>query len=167
MKIILTLADGVTLDEFNETAKQTIIMLIIFGILLIGGSIWGGMWAENHNKKEQYVSKKAVKHLEKAVQLYLDEDGASDIGAYRDAVTDILHLARKKFPRDTRFGSDLKGWILDEAWNMVEEEVLNQELETISKTPKEDLPLLQTDDFETEAAQLELETRLKGDGNGC
>lgn len=145
--------------ESNTGFWTALYLILAFAVIITAGIIG--------KQREEYVSKKAVTHLEKAIQLYLDEDGASDIGAYRDAVTDILHLARKKFPRDSQFGSDLKGWILDEAWGMVEEEVTNQELEKISQTPRDDLPLLQTDDFETEAAQLELETRLKGDGNGC
>jgi len=39
------------------------------------------------------MSLKAKQLLKQAVRAFLEEDGASDIGAYRDCVTDILHLA--------------------------------------------------------------------------
>jgi len=39
------------------------------------------------------MSAKAVSLIKQAVKIYLEEDGASKFGSYRDAVTDLLHLA--------------------------------------------------------------------------
>ena len=106
------------------------------------------------------MSKIAIKHIKLAVRAFL-EDGASEQGSYRDVITEVLHLAHKRFTKlDLAL---LRHWICTLGWDNFEEELQQAELDNVKKIPDSALPLhldlmgtLQFDD-----SKKLLETRLK------
>lgn len=106
------------------------------------------------------MSQKAKQLLRQAVRLYLVEDGATDLGSYRDAVTDLLHLARKKLGK-TQSIDMLYHWICSMGYESFQEELENAEIAKVNKIPDSDLPLHKIDEFEFDAAKTQFEERLK------
>jgi hypothetical protein len=113
------------------------------------------------------MSDKARKLIREAVKAHLVEDGASDLGAYRDVVTEVLHLAYHNnklngWERTDDFRMFLKDTLLNEAFLGFEEEVENDEMARIAKIPKTNLPLYINQVWETEAGLKMYQNRLKG-----
>ena len=112
------------------------------------------------------MSEKARRLLKQAIKVYVDEDGAGS-GGYKDAVADLLHLARK----DKKFLKSYPVWdgkfpmlkyLVDEAYDIYEEERINAEVEKLHKIPDKDLPLYIHDVWEYLNIRAEFEKRLKG-----
>lgn len=104
-------------------------------------------------------------YLKKALQAYINEHGASELGAYRDVATDLLHLMRE----DTSVHKSLPSlvgkpdcrYILDEAWDAFQEELLNKEIEEIDKhAAKKKLPLLVNRKWEFKDAEVYYKEQL-------
>lgn len=112
------------------------------------------------------MSKKAKALLKKAIELYKSDDDATDSGAYRDAITDICHLAMESgtnFPWTNDLLSNIR-MTLDEGFSVFEEETENQEHNKIMNTPAKDLPLHIGDKYLFESNREYFEERLKHDG---
>jgi hypothetical protein len=107
------------------------------------------------------MSDKARKLIKQAIKLHLTEDGASDMGAYRDVITEVLHLAKKKFKDETTLES-LKYRITDEGFESFVEEQENNELAKVDRIPDKNLPLHSVDEFEFELSKERFIERLKG-----
>lgn len=120
------------------------------------------------------MSDKARKLIKQAIQSHLDDDGASDIGAYRDVVTEVLHLAHKKFKTGNTYISGrpysnrdtLKLWVCGEGFSGFEEELEEEEARKLSKIPDKKLPLHTVEEFQFESVQLMFVERLKGVPHG-
>jgi hypothetical protein len=109
------------------------------------------------------MSDKARKLIKQAIQSHLDDDGASDIGAYRDVVTEVLHFANKKFKTGPYSGLDmLRHWICGEGFSGFEEELEEEEANRLNKIPDKKLPLHTVDEFKFESVQQLFVERLKG-----
>ena len=105
------------------------------------------------------MSAKAKRLIKQAIKIIKEEDGASEIGGYRDAVTEILHLANKKFRTGPYSGpSMLYHWICTEAF---EEELEIIEAGKVDAIPDEQLPLHSIDEFTYPASKARFEERLK------
>jgi hypothetical protein len=112
------------------------------------------------------MSDKARKLLKQAIKIYVQEDGAGS-GGYKDAVADLLHLARKDKPFlknypvwDGKF--PMLKYLVDEGYSIYEEERTNAELARLNRIPKKDLPLHLHDEWEDRDVRAEFEKRLKG-----
>jgi hypothetical protein len=80
------------------------------------------------------MSKKAKALLKQAVALYLKEDGATDMGAHRDAITDILHLAfENEKTRPRKVLDPFQGFIHQAAWEAFTEELEQKEHDEINR----------------------------------
>jgi hypothetical protein len=110
------------------------------------------------------MSDKARKSIEQAIRSHLDDDGASERGAYRDVITEILHLAKKKFPNLSNEG--LFHITCDEGYDVFMEELELMELDKLNKIPDRKLPLHSINEFEFESVKKAFEKRLKGDDHG-
>lgn len=108
------------------------------------------------------MSDKAREHIRKAIQLYLEEDGATERGAVRDAITDALHIADdvdvNRMCNDRLKDKDM---LAQEAYDCYEEEERDEEIGRIDKIPDSDLPLHLDDYFEFEDSKSYLEERIK------
>lgn len=111
-------------------------------------------------------------YLKKAVKYFLEEDGATEMGSYKDAVTEILHLAfsdkklRKNWIKPDRgarnnpnWDATLKDHLLWSAYEVFEEEREEAELRFLNSINKKDLPL--HIDHPWEFVKREFEERLK------
>jgi hypothetical protein len=112
------------------------------------------------------MSLKAKRLLKQAVKAFLEEDGASDIGTYRDCVTDILHLAykeaRAKIKKPAKDTLDyLNHFICAMGFEAFQEELENAEIEKVNKIPDSKLPLHSMDEFSFDVAKTQFEERLK------
>jgi hypothetical protein len=112
------------------------------------------------------MSLKAKRLLKQAVKAFLEEDGASDIGAYRDCVTDILHLAykeaRAKITKPAKATLDyLNNFICAMGFEAFQEELENAEVNKVDKIPDKKLPLHTADEFQFPVAKNQFEERLK------
>ena len=113
------------------------------------------------------MSDRARKLLKQAIKAYLEDDGSSRQSSYRDAVTDILHMARadkrmlKTYPvYDGKF--PLLKYFVDEAYDVYEEERTNAEIAKLNKIPDKELPLHLHDEWEDRDVRAAFEKRLKG-----
>jgi len=114
------------------------------------------------------MSDKAKQLLQEAVNEYLSGDGASRLGSYRDAITDILHLAHDDEILRTEFG-DPKGkdWIdefqpiVDESVFSFEEEREIAESKKVNEIALKDLPLYIDHDWEYNSSMDRVEERLR------
>jgi len=118
------------------------------------------------------MSEKARKHIKEAVKAHLVDDGASELGKYRDVVLEVLHLAYKdrkvtKGKKDLDTRSMLKDMLLTEAFSGFEEEITNNEINKICKISKENLPLHLNDTWETEDGHQYFNEKIKETQNGC
>jgi len=114
------------------------------------------------------MSDTACKLIKEAVKAHIKEDGASNLGAYRDVITEVLHLAYKdrkvtNGKKDFNTRAMMKDMILIEGDSMFEEEVTNNEIEKICDIPKENLPTYINHEWETESGLQLFQQRLKGD----
>lgn len=114
------------------------------------------------------VSKKAKRLIQKAVQEYQSEDGASRRGSYRDVITDVLHLVHgnealrveASYATNKEWLSELY-FILDSAYDAFMEEREQAESEEVKQIPPKDLPLYIEHDWEFESSSALVATRLK------
>ena len=117
------------------------------------------------------MSLSARTYLKKAIQVYRKKEGATNLGSYRDAVTDFLHAAiddpQVRKDHDQRAGS-IQDWshfiedqIIYEGKSMFYGERNLKERKLILKYPIKDLPLHINDDFEFEEHKHFLLERLK------
>jgi hypothetical protein len=101
----------------------------------------------------------ALRHLRQAVKAYLKKDGASTIGAYRDCVTDILHLAYKETnPKDL---DTFQSMISSSGFEVFYEELETAEVDKVNKIPDKKLPLHSVNEFEFDVAKTQFIERLK------
>lgn len=116
----------------------------------------------------KYTARKIV---QRAITAYREQDGASNMGSYRDVVTDLLHIAfndyelRKEYKVSDKednlnWSSHLKDQ-LNEAYLMFEEEREQAENSLVNKIHREDLPLLINEKWEFESSRELYEERLK------
>lgn len=113
------------------------------------------------------MSAKAKRLIKQAIKLIDEEDGASKVGCYRDVVTEVLHLANKKFRIGPYSGPEmLKHWICTSGFEVFEEELEIIETGKVNAIPDEDLPLHNIKEFEYPASKLRFEQRLKGEDHG-
>jgi hypothetical protein len=128
------------------------------------------------------MSAKAKMLLKQAIQLIEEEDGTSEIGCYRDVVTEVLHLANKKFCAGGPYsgpdmlkhwaggpysGPDmLKHWICSMGFDVFEEELEIIEAGKVEAIPDEQLPLHNINEFIYPASKARFEERLKGEDHG-
>jgi len=113
------------------------------------------------------MSARAYALIKEAIDLFREEDGASELGAYRDVVTDVLHRAYED--HDINKGEKtpsvrllLKNMILMEAESMFQEEIEDRELKRIATIPRDELPLHITREWETEEGASYYRKRLEG-----
>jgi hypothetical protein len=112
--------------------------------------------------KEEDMSTKAVRLIKQAIKLIEEEDGASKIGCYRDVVTEVLHLANKKFRTGPYSNPDmLYHWICSSGFEAFTEELEIIEIGKVDAIPDEDLPLHTIDEFKYLASKARFEERLK------
>lgn len=105
------------------------------------------------------MSAKARKLLRQALKEYQSGDGASRQGAYRDAVTDLNHLALA----DEKMSVNFYPAIVNEAYDMFMEERQRQHAEwkTINKIPKRDLPKYIGHNWEFETSKELFSERIR------
>jgi hypothetical protein len=106
------------------------------------------------------MSDNARKLIKQAIKLHLTEDGASDMGAYRDAITEVMHFARKKF-KDKSL-DELQERIINEGFQGFLEELELIEQQKLHRIPDKNLPLHSMDEFEFLTTQNLFIERLKG-----
>lgn len=102
------------------------------------------------------MSDKAKQFVAQAVRSYRAEDGATELGSYRDLVCDLLHMA------NSEQSVDLQQWVLKEGWDMFQEECEQEEHNNIARIPERDLTLHMDQEFEFESSRVYLEQRIKG-----
>jgi hypothetical protein len=112
------------------------------------------------------MSDKARKLIKQAIQSHLDDDGASDIGAYRDVVTEVLHFAYKELRKKTTKTAEptldyLNTWICSMGFEAFQEEIELAEIEKVNKIPDKKLPLHTVDEFQLDSAKTQFVERLK------
>jgi len=114
------------------------------------------------------MSARAYALIQEAIQILREEDGASELGSYRDVVTDVLHQAYEdpeinKGEKTPGVRHLLKDMILTEAMSMFEEEIEDKELKKIALIPRDELPLHTNREWETEEGTNYFRKRLEGD----
>ena len=108
------------------------------------------------------MSAQAKQLLAKAVKVYIGVDGASSLGAYRDAITDLLHLATEdKTVLKENPGYPMQNLAIDAYGAYVEERESN-EYERMMQIPDKDLPLHMNEPWEFDTVTQEFWKRLKG-----
>ena len=114
------------------------------------------------------MSKEARVHLTKAIRTYKDVDGASPYGKYRDVITDTLHMAYKdKSLRGKSKESNidwmvhLRDMLLNNGYDMFEEELEIFENDKVEKIPKKDLPLYIKHKWDFESSKNLFQERFK------
>jgi len=108
------------------------------------------------------MSAKAKRYLARAIKAYIEEDEASELGAYRDAITDLLHLATEdKLVMKKNPGYPVRD-LADEAYGSYMEERENNEYERMMQIPDKDLPLHMNGPWEFDTVTQEFWRRLKG-----
>jgi hypothetical protein len=105
----------------------------------------------------------ALQCLRQAVKAYREGEGASVQGAFRDCVTDLLHLAHKNRSFKDIDDDNLYDRLCSEGYNMYLEERETAEYHKVSKIPDKKLPLHSISEFEFDSAKKLFEKRLKGD----
>lgn len=121
---------------------------------------------------------KPKNYIQRAVKAFREQHGASDLGSYRDVVTDILHMAfndeklrkAQTTPSNHNYiatNQDWDAYIKDQiaygGYDVFQEERLNAELSLVRKIPTEDLPLHVNDEWEFEECRALFESRLKNE----
>jgi len=110
--------------------------------------------------------------LKKAMGAYLEEDGATLQGSFRDALTDLFHIAfnnkrlRKKAAYDKASNLDWESYLKNlsnEAYLIFIEEREQAENHLVEKTRQSDLPLLVSKDWEFNSTIQILDRRLRSE----
>ena len=112
--------------------------------------------------------------LKKAVEAYRADQGASDMGSYRDAITDLLHMAfndkelRKGWMTNDRGIQDnlnwdaaIKDYLIYESYDTFEEERETTENTKVGNIPDDELALHVNDIWEFESSRNLFNWRLK------
>ena len=111
------------------------------------------------------MSDKAKKLLKQAVKVYLEEDGATEMGSYRDAITDLLHMAKKNKVVMKDAGDEpyphLKFELLDSCYDIFLEESESTEYDKVVNIPARELPLHLDDKFFFDSSRKLFDERLK------
>jgi hypothetical protein len=111
------------------------------------------------------MSAKAKKLLKQAVKVYLEEDGATELGSYRDAFTDLLHMAKKDRAIMKKAWDDpyiyLKTNLVNDAFEAFVEESESIENALIAKLKTKNLPLHLDDKFHFDSSCKLFDERLK------
>lgn len=116
------------------------------------------------------MSEKAKRLIIEAIEEYQSEDGASRLGSYRDAVTDLLHLAHSNETlrvewadgNAREFIGHLYNHVVGEGYDMFMEERATAELKQVNELKLKELPLYIDHDWEFEDSGLKVAERLKG-----
>ncbi|TRZ48562.1 MAG: hypothetical protein D4S01_10130 [Dehalococcoidia bacterium] len=104
--------------------------------------------------------------IQQAIQAFRDDDDASDVGSYRDVITEVLHM----FVEDVcvRYHYTMDGELypeayplIDVAWSVFVDEKRNAELEKVNNIKVKDLPLHIHDSFEFPVVYTYLLKRLE------
>ena len=114
------------------------------------------------------MSDKAKDLLMEAIQEYQSGDGASRLGSFRDAVTDVLHLAHADEilraecgnPDGPKWISEIEG-IAEQGASSFETERLEAEYKEVNEIALKDLPLYIDHDWEFNTSHERVEERLK------
>lgn len=117
------------------------------------------------------MAKQSCEYIRKAIRIYRKTDGASDMGSYRDVITDLLHIAFNDKKLRKNYGINGKknnlNWIahlknqLNEAYLMFEEEREITENSMVQKIPIHNLPLHINEEWEFKSSRKLFEERLK------
>lgn len=101
------------------------------------------------------------KHIRRALKYYLDVDGASMSGAFRDAFTDVFHLMYEfKLPLTNNSRPNALD-IADDGFSMCEQEREEAENSKLNAIPRDELLLHIKDYLQYDSSRTLLETRLK------
>ena len=114
------------------------------------------------------MSDRAKELLAEAIHEYQSGDGASRLGSYRDAATDILHLVYgdEKLRKDEKC-EDSQDWfsrlriLLDETYQVFIEEKEEAEMAEVDAIPLKELPLHIEHDWIFDGSRQRLEQRLR------
>jgi hypothetical protein len=107
------------------------------------------------------MSDRAKLLLRQAVQAYEDDDGASKLGSYRDAMTDLLHFVDEdETVKKLNPGYPVRD-LADEAFGSFMEELEQAEYDKMQAIPDKDLPLHIHDKWEFDTVNQEFWKRLK------
>jgi hypothetical protein len=106
------------------------------------------------------MSKKAKELIKQAIESYLVDDGATDLGSCRDAITDILHLAHKRLRKKYDI-DNLYNHLFPSSFSIFKDELMDAEHKRIARIKRKDLPLHIHDNFEFEESKDFLMARLK------
>ncbi len=113
------------------------------------------------------MSTRAKALIRRAIKIIKEEDGASDIGCYRDIITEVLHLANKKFSTGPYSGPDmLHHQLCQLGFETFEEELEIIEANKVNAIPDTDLPLHTLNEFKYDASKIRFEERLKEGKHG-
>ena len=119
------------------------------------------------------MSNNAQKLIRQAIKLIEKEDGASPMGCYRDVVTEVLHLANKRFSGKKKGGpfspsglDMLNKWICQMGFEAFQEELEIIEMGKVNAIPDSELPLHAITEFQFPVCRTQFEERLKT-GKGC
>jgi hypothetical protein len=112
------------------------------------------------------MSDKARKLIRQAIKSHLVDDGASDIGAYRDVVTEVLHIAYKEVRSKTTKAAKstldyLNTWICSMGFEAFQEELENAEIKKVDRIPDKKLPLHTVNEFQFDVSKTQFMERLK------
>jgi hypothetical protein len=113
-------------------------------------------------ERKLLMSKNAKKLIRQAIKLIGEEDGASPVGCYRDVVTEVLHLANKRFRTGAYSGIDmLRHWICSMGFEAFQEELEIIEMGKVNAIPDSELPLHTITEFQFLVCRTQFEERLK------
>jgi hypothetical protein len=108
------------------------------------------------------MSDRAKLLLRQAVQAYEDDDGASKLGSYRDAMTDLLHFVDEdETVKKLNPGYPVRD-LADEAYGSFMEELEQAEYDKMMKIIPKDLPLHLHDKWEFDTVNQEFWKRMEG-----
>lgn len=111
------------------------------------------------------MSVKAKKLLKEVIRIYRDEDGATEMGSYRDAFTDLMHMVMKdkavKLDRSGDVYANIKIDLVNDAYSVFVDESESAENALITKLKTRDLPLHLNDKHQFDSSRKLLTDRLK------
>jgi hypothetical protein len=100
--------------------------------------------------------------LKKAIESYQKDDGATKLGSFRDALTDICHMAYKS--RAIKYTDDRLTDIhilLNNTFSILQEELETAEIDKVKAIPTKNLPLHIHDTYEFDSAREIFTDQLK------
>jgi len=100
-------------------------------------------------------------HIRRALKHYIDVDGASVGGAFRDAFTDVFHLMYEFKLKLTNNSRPNALDFADDGFYMCEQEREEAENSKLNAIPRDELLLHIKDYLEYDSSRTLLETRLK------